>query len=323
LEGSYSRKSKKDPQEENCLEIKYIDNYNEMTRPFLKWVGGKSKLLKDILPLVQREFNNYHEIFLGGGSVLLGIVSLISEGKINMKGKIYAYDINDKLINVYKQVQSNHEELYKHIEYYTSEYNSIKSQHVNRRPTTIEEAITSKESYYYWIRSKYNKTDNTKVDEAALFLFLNKTCFRGIYREGPNGFNVPFGNYKSALNIISEKELLYMSKLIKNVVFRDISFIESIKNVKTGDFVYLDPPYAPENSKSFVGYVSEGFNMESHKRLFNEIKKLEDVKFIMSNSKVDLVIDNFKEFNCIDVIARRAINCKNPEATTTEVIIYN
>ena len=294
-----------------------------MTKPFLKWAGGKSKLLKDILPLVPKEFDNYHEIFLGGGSVLFGILSLISEGKINMKGKIYAYDINSKLINVYEQIQSNNEKLYEYIEHYTSEYNSINSQIVNRQPTTLEEAKTSRESYYYWIRSKYNKSNNEKADEAALFLFINKTCFRGLYREGPNGFNVPFGHYKSALNIISKKELLYMSELIKNVVFRNISFTESIKNIKYGDFVYLDPPYAPENSKSFVGYVSEGFNLETHKTLFNEVKKLIDVKFIMSNSKVDLVIDNFKEFNCIDVIARRAINCKNPESTTTEVIIYN
>lgn len=294
-----------------------------MTKPFLKWAGGKSKLLKDILPLVPKEFNNYHEIFLGGGSVLFGILSLISEGKININGKIYAYDINSKLINVYKQIQSNHEELYEYIEHYTSEYNSINSQIVNRQPTTLEEAKTSRESYYYWIRSKYNKSNNEKVDEAALFLFINKTCFRGLYREGPNGFNVPFGHYKSTLFLISKKELLHISYLIKDVVFKESGFNESIKNIKSGDFVYLDPPYAPENLKSFVGYVSEGFNLETHKLLFNEIKKFTSIKFIMSNSKVDLVTDSFKEFNCIDIIARRAINSKNPESTTTEVIIYN
>ena len=86
---------------------------------------------------------------------------------------------------------------------------------------------------------------------------------------------------------------------------------------------YLDPPYAPENSNSFVGYVADGFNLETHKLLFNEIKKLENIKFVMSNSKVDLVTDNFKEYNCDDIIARRAINSKQPGSKTIEVIIYN
>jgi DNA adenine methylase len=93
--------------------------------------------------------------------------------------------------------------------------------------------------------------------------------------------------------------------------------------VKDADFVYLDPPYAPENSKSFVGYVADGFNLETHKLLFDEIKKFRNIKFVMSNAKVDLVTNNFKEYNCDDIIARRAINSKKPGSTTTEVIIYN
>ena len=97
----------------------------------------------------------------------------------------------------------------------------------------------------------------------------------------------------------------------------------SIKNVKKGDFVYLDPPYAPENDKSFVGYVADGFGLKMHNSLFDSIKKLKNVKFVMSNAKVELVTDNFKEYNCEDIIARRAINSKKPGSTTTEVIIYN
>ena len=154
-------------------------------------------------------------------------------------------------------------------------------------------------------------------------MFLNKTCFRGMYREGPNGYNVPYGHYKKTPTIISKKDLDYISDLLKNVQFKSCSFTESIKNVKEGDFVYLDPPYAPEKSTSFVKYVSEGFNIETHQILFDNIKKMKNVKFIMSNAKVDLVTDNFKEYNCNDIIARRAINSKKPQSKTTEVIIYN
>jgi len=144
-----------------------------------------------------------------------------------------------------------------------------------------------------------------------------------MYREGPNGYNVPYGHYKKTPIIISKTDLNYISELIKDVEFKNCSFTESIKNVKDGDFVYLDPPYAPENSNSFVGYVADGFNLDTHKLLFNEIKKLENIKFVMSNAKVDLVTDNFKEYNCDDIIVRRAINAKKPGSKTTEVIIYN
>ena len=144
-----------------------------------------------------------------------------------------------------------------------------------------------------------------------------------MYREGPNGFNVPYGHYKKTPSLISETEINYISELIKNVEFKHCNFIDSIKNVKEGDFVYLDPPYAPENSKSFVKYVEDGFNLKTHELLFIEIKKLKNIKFIMSNAKVDIVINSFKDYNCDEITARRAINSKNPGSTTTEVIIYN
>ena len=101
-------------------------------------------------------------------------------------------------------------------------------------------------------------------------MIINKTCFRGLYREGPNGYNVPYGHYKKTPLIISKTELNYISDLIKNVEIKDCSFIDSIKNVKEDDFVYLDPPYVPENTKSFIGYVADGFNLETHLLLFNE-----------------------------------------------------
>ena len=295
----------------------------KIQKPFLKWVGGKTQIISDIISKFPKEINNYHELFLGGGSVLLAVLSLQKQNKITIKKKIYAYDINKELINVYKNIQSNKEELFKMIDSYIKVYDSLKGTEINRKPTTIEEAKTSKESYYYWIRDKYNKINKNTVECSALFMFINKTCFRGMYREGPNGYNVPYGHYKKTPTIISEEDLNYISNLIKDVEFKHCSFTESIKNVVKKDFVYLDPPYAPENSKSFVGYVADGFDLETHKLLFDEIKKLKNVKFVMSNAKVDLVIDNFKDYNCDDIVARRAINSKKPQSTTTEVIIYN
>lgn len=295
----------------------------EIQKPFLKWVGGKTQIIDKIISKIPKEMGNYYEPFLGGGSVLFAILSLQKQKKIMIKNKIYASDINYSLINVYKNIQNNKEELYKIINLYINEYDSIDGYIINRNPTSIEEAKTSKESYYYWIRNKYNNIEKNTIECSALFMFINKTCFRGMYREGPNGYNVPYGHYKKTPTIISKIDLDYISNLIKDVEFRHCSFTESLKNIKDGDFIYVDPPYAPENSKSFVKYVADGFNLQSHILLFNEIKKNKNIKFVMSNAKVDLVIDNFKEYNCEDIIARRAINSKKPGSTTTEVIIYN
>lgn len=103
-------------------------------------------------------------------------------------------------------------------------------------------------------------------------MFINKTCFRGVYQKGPNGFNVLFSHYKKTPTIISKKDLDYISDLIKNVEFKNSNFIDSMKNIKDEDFVYLDSPYASKNSNSFVKYVFNGFNLEMHELLFDEIK---------------------------------------------------
>jgi len=295
----------------------------KIQKPFLKWIGGKTQIIGDIISKIPKDINNYHELFLGGGSVLLAVLSLQRQNKIVIKNKICAYDINEVLINVYKHIQTNKDELYKIITLYVTEYDSIIGTTINRKPNNIDEAKTSKESYYYWIRSKYNKIDKNTIECSALFMFINKTCFRGMYREGPNGYNVPYGHYKKTPTIISRIDLDYISDLIKDVEFNHGSFEDSIKLVKEGDFVYLDPPYAPENANSFVGYVLDGFSLEMHKLLFSEIKKLGKIKFVMSNAKVDLVTENCKEYECEDIIARRAINSKKPGSTAMEVIIYN
>jgi len=298
---------------------------NIVQKPFLKWVGGKTQILDHVLNKFPNKMNNYHEPFVGGGSVLFGLLSLQKQGTINIKKKIYAYDINEALINTYKHVQSNRTELYNCLKKYMDTYDKLTGDIINRKPSSLEEAMTSKESYYYWLRNKYNEADKKTVDCAALFMFINKTCFRGMYREGPNGYNVPYGHYKKTPKLITEQELSVISELIKDVVFIHCDFTDSFKNMKKGDFIYVDPPYVKENEKSFVKYVSGGFDLQTHMNLFDEIKKVDKkkVKFVLSNSKVDLVTTCFKEFNIEDIQARRAIHSKKPGSTTTEVIISN
>jgi DNA adenine methylase len=303
----------------------YIMSETKFQKPFLKWVGGKTQMIHTLMDKFPAEMNNYHELFLGGGSVLFALLSLQKENKIVIKNKIYAYDINVLLINVYKNIQTNKDALFGYITSYITEYHNITGTEVNRKPLTMEDAKTSKESYYYWIRQLFNKMDKTTIECSAIFMFLNKTCFRGMYREGPNGFNVPYGHYKKTPTIITKKELDYISDLMKDVVFSQSDFCKSVQNIRSGDFVYLDPPYAPETENSFVGYTADGFGLETHNKLFSEIRKLhkQKIQFVMSNAKVDLVVNNFNDCKCDDIIARRAINSKKPGSTTTEVLIYN
>ena len=294
-------------------------------KPFLKWVGGKTQLINEVTGKFPNKINNYHEIFLGGGSVLFALLSLQKEEKIEIKGKIYAYDLNESLINIYKNIQTNSEELFEYMEKYWKEYDEITGCEVNRKPKTKEDSKTSKESYYYWVRNSFNNMNKSLAERSAIFIFLNKTCFRGLYREGPNGFNVPYGHYKKTPSMIKKEELYKISELIKDVIFQCRDFDESISKVNKGDTMYLDPPYAPENSKSFVGYTTDGFSIEMHNKLFKKIieKDKSGVTFILSNSKVDMVIHYFKDYKTEHVVARRAINSKNPESKTTEVIINN
>jgi len=285
-----------------------------MIKPFLKWVGGKTQII---------EINNYYEPFLGGGSVLLALLCKQKEGKINIRGKIIANDINKNLINVYKTIQTDPHKLIDQLKKLCNTYNSIKEEKMTNKPkrgTSVTEgdSLKSKEAFYYWIREKYNKSD---TECAAQFIFLNKTCFRGVYRESKNGFNVPFGNYKNP-SIYDDKHILQISKLIKDVIFTNESFEKVICDVKRDDFVYLDPPYYPENEKSFVDYNSSGFSEENHKKLFQICLNLK-CNFVMSNSDVQQVRDNFKDYTIETIKCKRCINSKKPSSTTNEIILYN
>ena len=291
-------------------------------KPFLKWAGGKTQLLNEIQKKIPKKFNNYHEPFVGGGSVMLLMLKLIENKEIKMNGKMYIYDLNSTLINIYKNIQNNKDELYKIIEKYINEYNSIQTFNGNKKPKNKEDALSSKESYYYWLRNVYNKLNTNDITRSALFMIMNKLCFRGLYREGPNGFNVPFGNYKKTPTIISKDDLVILNKMFQNVEFKCCDFSEAFKKIKKDDYVYLDPPYVPENNTSFVSYNKEGFNIDKHNELFILIKNLK-CKFQMSNSYTDKVIEEFKDYRIKKILCKRSINSKNPEAKTYEVIINN
>lgn len=300
----------------------------DIIKPFLKWVGGKTQIIEKILGEFPTYMENYQEIFLGGGSVLLGLLTLQQEGKIEIKKKIYAYDYNKSLIHLYKNIQKTPKKFINTINKIINQYYRLNGEEINRKPTTLEQGLTSQESYYYWIRAKYNEMDGEEKCSllgSAYFLFLNKTCFRGLYREGPNGFNVPFGHYKNP-GIIDKTHIKQVSALIADVEFIHLSFEESLKNVKNETFAYLDPPYISLNSTSFVDYTADGFNQETHDKLFkmlHELKK-QNINWMMSNSSAEYVIKSFddkKKYSMEKILCRRAINSKNPEATVNEVII--
>uniref|UniRef100_A0A6C0DFE8 site-specific DNA-methyltransferase (adenine-specific) n=1 Tax=viral metagenome TaxID=1070528 RepID=A0A6C0DFE8_9ZZZZ len=318
---------------ETTNSIKLVKNINpvkiDIPKPILKWVGGKTQILDKLIVDFPTEINNYREIFLGGGSVLFTLLSYVKNGIIKINGKIYAYDLNESLIYVYKNIQTRHVELYDTVQNIITEFNQCGNGEINRKPTNIEEAKIAKENYYYWIRDEYNKlclNDKKSIFASAMFIFLNKTCFRGVFRVGPKGFNVPYGHYHNP-EIINKEHLEQIQDLIQNVIFECYDFNTSLTNVELDDFVYLDPPYAPETNTSFVGYTENGFGIEKHTELFDLIHKMTETnkKMMLSNADVSLIRENFtnKNYNITSILCKRSINSKKPDAKAKEVIIKN
>jgi len=294
-------------------------------KPFLKWVGGKTQILDEVLSHFPKKMANYHEPFVGGGSVLLGLLKKVRAGEIELTGAIYASDANTSLIALYKHVQTNMAELIPALKELTAAYARCTGTTVHRAPKTLEEGMTSQESFYYWTRGRFTAFQNDErfsAQAAAMLLFLNKTCFRGLYREGPKGFNVPFGHNANP-SVFNEAELVAVSDLIQGVEFISQDVHDALLNVAEGDFIYLDPPYAPETATSFVGYTKDGFSLEDHRNLFACVKSHTSSKFLLSNADVPVVTDSFAGYHKKVISARRAINSKNPESRTKEVLIWN
>lgn len=274
-----------------------------MLKSPIKWVGGKSKLFGSISAYYPVEINNYHELFVGGGSALLGLLDMVKNKKIKVNGKIYAYDSNEILIAYYKFLQSDYSLLYDTV--------------MKIKNAEIEE----KEEYYYYIRNLYNTRKDIDIMKVAEFVYMNKTGFRGVFRLNKSGgFNVPYGHYKNP-TIVNKEHLKKVSELIKNVEFMCCDF-EDVKNIKENDLVYMDPPYVPEKKGGFVSYSKNGFVKEKHEALFKLCKNMK-CKWVLSNSNTETVREALKHFNIQEIDARRAINSKNPAAKTKEVIIYN
>jgi DNA adenine methylase len=305
----------------------------DVTKPILKWVGGKTQIIEKLISQFPHQIKNYHEPFIGGGSVLLAFLCQVQEGKIKLTGKVYASDKNSTLVAFYQNIQQNPDNVIRYLKELVDVYNNIPSNldnnsHPIRKHINYIDALKCQEQYYYWIRQCYNELSHEEKISSkgtSYFIFLNKTCFRGLYREGPNGFNVPFGNYKNP-SIFDEDHILIVSSLLKDVIFTSQGFNDSLSIVQENDFVYLDPPYVPENSTSFVGYTVDGFTQENHVQLFawcKDITRTQNIRFVMSNADVEFVRQNFPESIYIIYVidCRRSINSKKPQARTNEVII--
>ena len=291
-------------------------------KPFVKWAGGKGSLINQLTKyypqgLLNGEIDTYIEPFVGGGAVLINI---LKQYKIK---NAYAFDINKDLINCYKVIQENVEEL-------ISQLQSMQEKYINY--STEERA-----KYYYAVRDEYNSdslNDEISVKRASEFIFLNRTCFNGLYRVNKAGkFNVPSGKYKNP-TICDEENLRNLSQLIKDVKFIYGDYTKSEEYINNKTFVYFDPPYRPLNiSSGFTSYTKEDFDDNDQKELASYYGKLhqKNVNLMLSNSnpKNTNKEDNFfeeiyKGFNINEVYAKRMINANaSGRGEISELLITN
>ena len=269
--------------------------------PFVKWAGGKRQLLPQIKERMPEKYNNYFEPFVGGGAVLFEL--LPSSALIN--------DINKALINAYRQICNVPEAF----------INAV-----NRLDTEMWE---DGKKYYYSLRERFNDKlmkSEYDVELAALFVFINKHCFNGLYRVNGKGlFNVPYNNNRKAS--VDEKAILNVSKYLQGVTIIDGDFEEACQEAQKGDFVFIDSPYAPLNPTSFESYTKEGFDIESHKRLANLYDELTDrgCFCMLTNHNTELINELYgNKGYTIDVVSvKRMINSDASNRVGEEVIICN
>lgn len=274
-----------------------IIQLNQTTYPIVKWVGGKRQLMFELLKNLPKSYNRYYEPFIGGGALFFEL----------QPDNAYVSDMNEELINLYSVVRNDVYELIHDL-----------SKHKN-----------SKE-YFLEIRNldrteQYAKLSN--VEKASRFIYLNRTCFNGLYRVNTQGqFNVPFGNYKNP-KIIDENNLLNCSELLKKTEIRYADFSEILNKVQKGDFVYFDPPYVPlTETSSFTSYTKDGFDLDMQFKLRDVCYELDSmgVKFMLSNSDTKFVNELYVNYEIKKVFASRQINANaDGRGKITEVLVKN
>lgn len=273
---------------------------NTLISPIVKWVGGKRQLLTEIMPFINKNCSTYVEPFVGGGAVFFEL----------QPKKAIINDYNAELINVYTTVRDFPEELIEKLEVHNRE---------------------NSEEYFYQLRAldrtaAYLNMDN--VEKAARVLYLNKTCYNGLYRVNAAGhFNSPYGKYKNP-NIVNAETIRAMSKYLRNpqIVIQQGDYRKALKGLRKGAFVYLDPPYMPLSaSSSFTGYTENGFTYEQQVALKKECDKLKKkgIAFLQSNSDCPPIRELYKDYDIKIVQAKRAINSNaNKRGEINEVLIY-
>jgi DNA adenine methylase len=274
-------------------------------QPFVKWVGGKRGLLSQITPLLPKEFNNYFEPFVGGGALFF---ELYDQGKLDGK-KVYLFDINAELINTYEMVRDNPTALIQKLY-------SFKEKHTKE--------------YYYEVRAwdrgeNFFEMDN--LTRAARFIYLNKTCFNGLYRVNKsNQNNVPIGSYKNP-NIADETAIYSASEALQSATIINASYKDVLKYATKDDLVYFDPPYYPLTATaSFTSYSEFEFLDKQQEELFETFYALDKkgCKAVHSNSDTSFIKELYKKFDIQYIQANRFINSKSSgRGKISEVLVRN
>lgn len=293
----------------------------KIAKPFLKWAGGKTQLITDIEQALPEKIHHknftYIEPFVGSGAVLFWMLNNFS----NLK-KAVINDINEDLINTYKTIASNPRELISILNILQNEFH------------TLDGDDDNKKLYYYQKRELYNTRISEQSVQSALFIFLNRTCFNGLYRVNrKNEFNVPMGSYKKP-TICDKENILAVSEALQKVEILCGDFEQTINYADANSLFYFDPPYKPlSETSSFNSYSKDEFNDDEQIRLRNFCKKLNENNFswILSNSDVkgkndkdNFFDDLYADFNIRRVDAKRNINA-NPEkrGKLKELLITN